>query len=407
MGIIWPTSRGWVIGLAAFAWLAVAVVNRMIFPFLLACAACSLTLASLVSALLSLREIRLRRGPIGDATTGQCASLPVILENRAGRRRQPLIILESMPFAPHALQQTVVPPLRAREERVVTRQVLAMKRGEHALGRITLRSGDPAGLFYRQRRFRCPAKVVVYPAVEPIPDLLLHQRETIPATTGNPVSSSGMSQDFYGVREYNPSDGLRFIHWKSSARYGQLMVREFERNAVMSVAVLLDAHEHFLSGDDNWSNLEYQIRAAASICSYCSSLYCTFALAAGGDRHILLPPAFAAETKPDVMYTLATLKPGRIAAVDLAFELGKTLPRNSAVFVLSLSTPPMLREALEILRQQDMDVRWYCARREAFAGKRAKERSDPSAQKSGDSDLFAAELRPGMNLDRALEHGKL
>jgi hypothetical protein len=130
-----------------------------------------------------------------------------------------------------------------------------------------------------------------------------------------------------------------------------------------------------------------------------------FSFAAGGDRQILMPPKFAADIKPDVMYSLATLAPGRASIVDLAFDLGTTLPRNSAVFCLSLSAPPRLREALEILREQGMDVRWYCARREAFEQKQTRGRNDGAAKSTRNGNLLAAELRPGMRLEHALEYG--
>lgn len=398
-----PTSRGYVVCILGLIWFLVALVHQTLFAFVFACAAVALTIASFLAALLSLHGVRVSRAAVGDAEAGQVVSMPVVVSNRLRRRRQPLVILESCGFAatdPHA---TVVPSLRGREERVVNRRVLAMKRGEFELDVLTVRSGDPAGLFVRERFFSCPRSMLVMPGVEPLPDLELAPPSGMMATDGNPVSASGASQEFFGIREYNPTDGMRHIHWRASARFGKLMVREFERNAVMSVAVLLDAFEDDVSGPEHWSNLEYQIRAAASICSHVAGLYCNLAFAAGGEKVVLIPPRPACEIEKEVLYTLATLETGHVRLADAALMLGDSLPRGTSVFCLSLGASHSTQNVLEVLCAQGMTVRWLCAHREAFAAQAGKFKRRGSSSASVRSKLVdAAELHPGMELTRAL-----
>jgi uncharacterized protein (DUF58 family) len=369
------------------------------------CAALALVAASLVSAAFSLWGIDLQRGACGDAACGEAVSLPLGVRNRLSRRRQPVVVVEDVPFAADPCVRTVIPPLRGGEERGVQRRVLALKRGEFVLGRVLLRGGDPAGLFRRERWFVLPARMVVYPGTEPIPDLLLHQSEALGSVAGSPVSAAGVSQDFYGVREYHPTDGLRYIHWRSSARFGHLMVREFERNAVVSVAVMLDAHEHFVSGSDPCSNLEYQVRAAASICRHCADLYCSFGFAAAGAAPVVVRPALASAVCAEVMYALATLRPGPVTLAAAAGELARQLPRNTVVFCFSLAAPRDLADALGLLTEQGMQVRWYCARRDVFGaatGGRGHHR--PVTLEPAPRWLLApTELLPGMGLEEALK----
>lgn len=402
MRLIFPTGRGWCVFAAGLIWLAVALVHHTLFPFLLACGGVALTGASLLSALLSLRGISVCRGAIGEGATGEAVSMPLIVVNTLGRRRQPIAVLESVPFSPERVHSTVVASLGAQERRVVKRRVLAMQRGEFGLDRLTLRGGDPAGLFYCQRHVSCPQRVLIVPGTEPLPDLQLQCEHAILTTAGAPVSATGTSQEFYGVREYHPTDGLRYIHWKSSARSGRLMVREFERNAVMSVAVLLDAYRPFVSGSGHWSNLEYQVRAAASICDHLSGLYCSVAFAAGGSRCVLMPTRPAADAKQDILYALATLQPGDVPLAHVAFELGSHLPRNSVVYCLSLATPRSLSEALEVLRQDGMTVRWFCAHRGAFGKPSSAEKRVAKSPPATGVLLEAGQMSPGMDLGRAL-----
>ena len=244
---IWPTTRGWVLALSGIAWLLVAMVNHTLIALLIAWTAICLTVASLVSALFSLHGFRVKRGPTDQATAGQMINLALEIENPKWRRRQAIVLEEKLLFALENPLRTVIPPIPRRSVKVFDRQTLAIRRGDFKLNAITLRGGDPAGLFYRETTVSLPASVIIYPPVEPVPDLLLHQHEATQATTGDPISAAGTSQDFFGVREYNHADGMRYIHWRSSAKFGKFMVKEFERNAVMSVAVLLDAHEQLVS----------------------------------------------------------------------------------------------------------------------------------------------------------------
>jgi len=389
--------------LTGVIWFLIAVVNHMLFPFLFACGAFALALASFACALVALRGIAIERGPIGDAATGHAVSMPLIVTNRLGRPRQPFVVVERCPFAPDDLHRMAIDSLGARERRVVQRRILAMCRGEFELGSVMLRSGDPAGLFVRQRTFWLPKKTLVVPGAEPIPNLQLQHRHAVITTAGSPVSAAGMGQDFYGVREYNPSDGLRHIHWKSSAKFRKLMVQEFERNAVMSVAILLDAHEKYVSGSDHWSNLEYQVRAAASICNQVAGLYCNIAVGAGGMQRFIMPPKLAAEAQQDVLYQLAVLQPGKVALADVVYELGSLLPRNTVIFCLSLATNSRLLDALEILSHQSMTVRWFCARPNVFRTTMPGVTPEPLEEPEPfPGPLQAVNLAPGMRFATAL-----
>ncbi|NLF92989.1 MAG: DUF58 domain-containing protein [Oligosphaeraceae bacterium] len=401
---IWPTRRGWIIALSSVLWFLISLVNQTLFAFLLAATGAALTIVSLISALLSLRGIQLRRASAGDATVGHLLALPLEISNSRNRRRQDLVIQEIIPCAPEKTTVNIVPPLPRRGSILLDRQVLAVRRGEFRLRDVILRSGDPAGLFFRERRFALSGSVVVYPAILPVPDLFLHKYESAPTTTAQPISTAGTSQDFYGVREYNITDGMRYIHWRSSARYGRLMVKEFERNAIASAAIILDAQDHFVS-DNLLSNLEYQVQAAASISNHCSGLYCSLAFAAGGSKMVLMGPQTAASANAAIRYSLATLKPGKVTLLPVLSALLPLLSRNTVVFCLSLSDNPPLRSALDALLAAGMDVRWCCADRASFAGKgkaRLKARQHKTHPAPAGTFVRAVQATPDSKLEHVL-----
>jgi uncharacterized protein (DUF58 family) len=118
-----------------------------------------------------------------------------------------------------------------------TRELGPVARGPLAAERAVLESGDPLG-FFRSRRRRPPAGLaVVLPRFRSLADNL-RVREVESQLT---VVRAGHGNDLYGVREYRSGDSLRRIHWRTSARRGELVVREFEPPGQRVLALLLDA----------------------------------------------------------------------------------------------------------------------------------------------------------------------
>lgn len=98
----------------------------------------------------------------------------------------------------------------------------------------------------------------------PLVDSFLHPQRTPQEYS----SSKGAGIDYYGVREYRSGDPLRHVHWKTTARRGELVVREFERETGTPVVILVDN----LAGKDSRKEysalLDSEARLAASIVHY-------------------------------------------------------------------------------------------------------------------------------------------
>jgi len=332
MGIM-PTTRGWLVCLSAVAWMLVAMVNHTLFALLLAWCCIGLAAASLICALLSTRGIHVERGVVLNGTSGNLLPLPLKVRNGRRRRRQPLVIREQLPFSVEKCLTYMVAPLKPREEMVLERQTLAIRRGEYKLSAITVCGGDPAGLFRREWVVQLPAALVIYPPVEELMELELQERETYHPNSERPISIAGASQDFYGIREYQPRDGIHSIHWKSSAKYHKFMVKEYERSTMLTVAVVLHVPKAFATKKEE-DAFEALVVRAASICSHCASLHCTLAFVAGGRVPVLLRPKEAKEALPEIMYHLAVVAPGPFETRPLFDEITTTLPREAYIFHL-------------------------------------------------------------------------
>ena len=122
-----------------------------------------------------------------------------------------------------------LPLIKPGEQTVVTLTLIPKKRGVIALRDMRLCLPDPFGIFQRCRKIdNIPGKLIVLPHRYQIPSLNLPGSARF--QLGGEVASNtiGQSGDFTSVRDYRPGDPLRHIHWKSWARTGKPIVKEYE-----------------------------------------------------------------------------------------------------------------------------------------------------------------------------------
>jgi uncharacterized protein (DUF58 family) len=110
--------------------------------------------------------------------------------------------------------------------------------------------------------------MLVYPRIGILNrHLALEYRESIEsgAMTSN---RRGGADEFYGVREYRPGDNIRAIHWRSSARRGELMIREMAANAPPQLILVLNLRQWKKRTPPNLDAVERAIELAASLICY-------------------------------------------------------------------------------------------------------------------------------------------
>ena len=116
------------------------------------------------------------------------------------------------------------------------RPLSELARGPVGASRWTIGSSDPLGFFRGERA--CPDAEVAL--VLPRFASLAGRREPreMEASTASP--RAGFGNELFGVREYRAGDSLRRIHWRSSARHGELVVREYEPPGLQTLSILVD-----------------------------------------------------------------------------------------------------------------------------------------------------------------------
>jgi uncharacterized protein (DUF58 family) len=132
--------------------------------------------------------------------------------------------------------------LPGHERRRWAARTVCTMRGKFTLGPATLVSGDPFGIFRLERPVAGTSEVLVYPRMTPLPGFSLPSAE-LPG--GQDVKSRAfhVTPNVSTIRDYQPGDSFNRIHWRSTARTGQLMVKEFELDPTAEMYIVLDMQE--------------------------------------------------------------------------------------------------------------------------------------------------------------------
>lgn len=156
--------------------------------------------------------------------------------------------------------RSVVPPLGSGAMAEAVYELPTARRGTVTVGPLTLRVSDPLGLVERRAELAGPARLVVHPRIHRV--LALPGSSTSEARRGvTRPARAARGDDFFALREYEVGDDLRRVHWRSTARLGDLMLRQDELRFGEVATVLLDTRARAHTAD----SFERALEVAASV----------------------------------------------------------------------------------------------------------------------------------------------
>ncbi len=176
-----------------------------------------------------------------------------------------LLLEDTVPYTLGGRPRFVVERLRRRGTARLGYRVHPTMRGVHQLGPLRARITDPFGLAEFERELAGQSRVVVVPRTVALAGL--------PGGAGTGVGDdgsvrlrSGQGEDDAVVRQYRQGDDLRRVHWRSTARRDELMVRVEERPWRGGTTVLLDRRGPAHRGHGPTASLEWAICFCGSVC---------------------------------------------------------------------------------------------------------------------------------------------
>src|SRR5262245_17527567 len=248
------SRAGWIyIGATLLVALAALNTGNNLLFLILACLISVILMSGILSSI-SLAGVELRIELPEHIFAGQTVRANVELHNEklmfpSFAVRVEAVVATGGPAAA-VLEKAVFFPFLPRQERVKQSvPVTFLRRGLHVQDSFRIVTRFPFGFLQKTRRVALTSEALVYPSVETSSELM----DMFPGIEGSIEShSKGRGQDLHALREYVPTDTVRHVHWKASARMGSLMVREFAREDDRRVLLVLDPY----SGDADRNSAE-------------------------------------------------------------------------------------------------------------------------------------------------------
>lgn len=301
-----------------------------------------LILLPLLSALAASRSryrIRcVRQIAPGRVPAGQAAEVTIGLANVTRLPTGLLLAEDTIPYSLGARPRFVLDRIEPGGSRRISYRLRSDHRGKYAIGPLHVRVADAFGLVRLGRSVALPGTLVVTPAISVLPSAALAGtwlREG--GTRASTAAAAG--EDDVVPRPYRDGDGLRRVHWRSTARYGELMVRREEQRWRNRAVLFLDTRSHAHGGRGPASSFEYAVSAAASIGVHLAR--------EGIDGQFITDtgPVSASAPFEDVLLdSLAVIRPSRLSTLAQATIEGPRSGGGLLIAVLGHLSPEDARQ---------------------------------------------------------------
>jgi uncharacterized protein (DUF58 family) len=211
------------------------------------------------------RTISPARVPIGHTAT-----VTLRLENVSRIPTGLLLAEDVVPYALGSRPRYVLDKIERRGIRQLTYSLRSDLRGKFEIGPVQLKVADSFGLVELERSASARTTFVVTPRVMPLSRTVI-SRTWAGEGEGRARLTSAAGEDDVIPREYRDGDELRRVHWRSTARYGELMVRREEQRWRNRATIFLDTRSRSHAGTGLASSFEAAISAAASVGAHIAS----------------------------------------------------------------------------------------------------------------------------------------
>ena len=240
--------------------------------------------------------------------------------------------------------------LGAHGERSWIAKVPLGRRGHFRVDPLQIRTGDPFGFFEASASVGHGLTLVVYPRIEPIPRWRL-QAVSLEGSRSTPVRTQQTTPLATSVRPYAPGDGFNRIHWPSTARTGEIRVKEFDLEQTADVWIILDLQRAAQVGTGDDGTVEVGVRVAAAIAERAIEENRAVALTATGSRVTVLPPDRGPRQRQKILQLLAAVEGDGVTPLAETLVAGlPLLRRGMSALIITGSTEPGWVRPLATLR---------------------------------------------------------
>ncbi len=321
------------------------------FLFFLAYLMLAIGLGSWLYARRGLRDVRADYRVLNPRThVGEVLQAIYRIEN-GDRWGKPWIECWNESTLPASLPGRVI-GIPARSTRQWLAKVTLTRRGSYRLGALRVRTGDPFGLFQSEMTVGSATNVVVFPEVVALP----HWR--LPPS---PIDGTARANRRYeaatplvgGVRPYVHGDSINRIHWLSSARHGELHVKEFDLEQAADLWIALDLDRGVHAGIGNEASVETAVTIAASVAMRTLSDNRAVAMTASARRIVVHQPDRGPRVEQKLLHLLANVQAdGHDPVAEVITATLPQLRRGMTLCLITGSTDRAWVRGLSALRRR-------------------------------------------------------
>jgi len=269
------------------------------------------------------------------------------------------------------------------------------RRGGFKLGPTRLISGDPFGLFRKEKAISTEHSLIVLPMIYEISSFI-SPPGLLPGGQVIRRKALDITPHASGVREYVPGDPMKRIHWPTTARRGQLIVKEFEQDPQAEVWLFLDAQStvhaekpYEMPGlqSDGWifnqrpefklapSTLEYAISTTASLAHYFILQRRAVGLVTAGHHYTVIPAERSERQESKILETLAFIEAESDLSISglVAAQAGQ-LPQGSSAILVTPTVYPELLATVDDLQRRNLRPVVVLLMAESFGGAAGSEK---------------------------------
>ena len=211
------------------------------------------------------------------------------------------------------------------------------RRGTFRIEPMVVRTGDPFGFFEAAASVGRPTVVTVFPRVLALPRWKL-PNAFLEGTHSAPERTLQTTPLATTVRPYAPGDSFNRIHWRSTARLGEIQVKEFDLEQTADVWLFVDLESRVQTGEGDISTVEEAMRAAASIAHDAILENRAVGLTTSGHRVVSIPADRGPRQRQKIMALLAAVEgDGRTPLAEVLLTGLPKLRRGMTAVIVTAS----------------------------------------------------------------------
>jgi uncharacterized protein (DUF58 family) len=225
-----------------------------------------------------------------------------------------------------------------------------LRRGHFRIEPLQIRTGDPFGFFEASATVGQGVTLVVYPRLEPIP-LWKLPASNIEGSHSLPERTLQTTPLATTIRPWAPGDSFNRIHWKSTARTGEIQVKEFDLEQTADAWIVLDLERGIHTGRGDESSIEAAVRVAAAVADKAIHENRAVGVTASGHRTVVLPADRGGRQHLKIMQLLAAVEAdGSSPLVEILVGSVGRLRRGMTAVVITPSADPSWVRPVATLR---------------------------------------------------------